>query len=159
MSTTIYFDMDGTVYNLYGLNEWLEKIQEEKKNVFSADLPLFAPSIFYDTVTKLLHLGVKFGVITWLPMGATPEYEEICRREKNEWCKKYLPFISSFVAQTYGTPKQQAITKHAKTEILIDDNKEVCEIWNTEKQRKSINISGNYDDVTKALRQILNDIQ
>lgn len=30
----IYFDMDGTVYDLYGMNNWLEMLRNEEKKRF-----------------------------------------------------------------------------------------------------------------------------
>ena len=35
MSKKIYFDLDGTVYNLYGIENWLQYLNEEKSEVFT----------------------------------------------------------------------------------------------------------------------------
>lgn len=148
----IYFDLDGTLYDLYGLPNWLDKLRSETPGAFLESFPLFGED-FYKIVSKLLAKGVKFGVITWLPMGASEEYEEICAAEKKEWCKNYLPFIETFAAQTYGVPKQKAITKRAATEILIDDNLEICRTWQTEKRRKYENVDEAYT-VSNALADI-----
>ena len=34
MSKIIYFDLDGTLYNLYQKPNWLEDLKEEKAGVF-----------------------------------------------------------------------------------------------------------------------------
>lgn len=156
MSIKIYFDMDGTVYDLYALPNWLQLLQSESTDAFTQGKPMFRDE-FYDVVSALLAKGVSFGVITWLPMQASDEYAQACEKVKREWCKKFLPFISTFQAQPYGVPKQNAIEKHASTEFLLDDNEEVGAMWETPKQRVHIKVSHKYD-VTKALKGILNYI-
>ena len=158
MSIKIYFDMDGTVADFYGQENWLEMLRSETAGAFANCEPLFDETRFYKAVSRLLSIGVQFGVITWLPMQASPEYETICTAEKMEWCKQFLPFISEFTAQSYGIPKQNAIRKHASTEILIDDNSEVCTIWKTAKQRKVMPVSGYYDSVCVALEIIADEL-
>lgn len=158
MSIKIYFDMDGTVADFYGQSDWLEKLRSETAGAFSDCKPLFNVSRFRAVVSRLLAIGVQFGVITWLPMDASPEYESICAAEKIEWCKAYLPFISEFTAQSYGVPKQKAIKKHASTEILIDDNMEVCNRWKTAKQRDFQLVSGYFDSVCDALECIADEM-
>lgn len=153
-STVIYFDMDGTLADFYGQPDWLDKLRTETEGAFIDCKPLFDESRFFSVVSRLLAVGVRFGVITWLPMQASPEYEKICTAEKIDWCKQFLPFISEFSAQSYGIPKQYAIKKHAFTEILIDDNLEVCETWKTAKQRTFYNVSGKYNSVCRVLEGI-----
>ena len=36
----IYFDMDGTVYDLYGIDNWLEMLINEEKGAFLIGNPL-----------------------------------------------------------------------------------------------------------------------
>ena len=35
MSKKIYFDLDGTVYDLYNMENWLEKLRSETEKVFT----------------------------------------------------------------------------------------------------------------------------
>jgi hypothetical protein len=154
MSIKIYFDMDGTIADFYGQSDWLEKLRNEQNGAFADCKPLFNRKRFSAVVSRLLTIGVQFGVITWLPMDASPEYEEVCAAEKKKWCAAYLPFISEFTAQSYGVPKQKAIRKHSSTEILIDDNAEVCRRWKTAKQRDFSLVSGCFDGVCDALEEI-----
>lgn len=158
MSVKIYFDMDGTVADFYGQSDWLDKLRSETSGAFCACKPLFDLWRFRTVISRLLGIGVQFGVITWLPMDASPEYEEICTAEKKEWCKTYLPFLSEFTALSYGVPKQKAIKKHASTEILIDDNMEVCKRWKTAKQRDFQLVSGYFDSVCDALEHIADEM-
>lgn len=155
MSKKIYFDMDGTLYNLYGIPDWLTKIETEKSGVFLEGKTLFNPAEFYKAISKLYALGFDFGIITWLPMGASLEYEEVCRAEKLEWLENHLPFISEINIVSYGIPKQKVIQKRATDLYLIDDNKEVCEEWEFQSNRKAIQLTKEFQ-VIDALRKILN---
>lgn len=159
MSVKIFFDMDGTVFDLYGKENWLELLRTETKGAFEGGFILNDEGYtdFIDEVGNLLDKGVQFGVITWLPMQASPEYEEICRAEKLEWVKKYLPFVSEFNCVSYGIPKQNCIQKKASKMYLIDDNTEICKIWQTTKQRIAIEVNKNFN-VLNALIKIRNEI-
>lgn len=153
MSKKIYFDLDGTLYNLYNMENWLDKLRNEISGVFDGVNKMF-DGTFYDIISDLLNIGFEFGVITWLPMQASPEYEEVCRREKRMWVQKYLPFVSEINITSYGIPKQNAIQKRAKIMYLIDDNVEICKMWETSKQRKAINVNNDFT-VMDALKKIL----
>lgn len=148
----IYFDMDGTVYDLYGIENWLQKIRNEEENVFTLGCALVDMIELKEVCLKLIERGFQIGVITWLPMGASQEYMAICTKEKYYWIRNNMPYVSEFYAQEYGTPKQYAPAKRASEMWLIDDNKEVREMWETEKQRKAIDANEN---IIEALKQIL----
>lgn len=155
MSKKIYFDLDGTVYNLYGVENWLEKLRNEISGAFLEGDFLVDYENFMDCIEELIRQDYTFGVITWLPTQASPEYEEICRKEKIEWINDYLPFVSEINICSYGILKQNCIQKRAKEMFLIDDNAEVCKMWETPTQRIAININEEYT-VIDALNEIIN---
>lgn len=155
----VCFDLDGTLFDLYGKSNWLELLETECAGAFKGNfLPEINVSELLKVTAKLRGFGVEFEVITWLPKNATKSYEEICTAEKMQWCNENLPFVSRVICQSYGIPKQKAIVKSAKTMILIDDNKEVCELWETAKQRKAINVNKDYTAV-KALQELLKRLE
>lgn len=154
MSVKIYFDLDGTVYNLYGIAEWEPKLRAENPNVFREGSFIGDYQDFMSICHKLLEKGVQFGVITWLPMQASEEYERECAEVKREWVKKFMPFVNEFIAQTYGIPKQNAIIKRAKRMYLLDDNTQVCEMWQTGKMRIAVNVNKGERTTIEALREI-----
>lgn len=154
MSISVFLDLDGTLFDLYGKPNWLEMLESENPAAFEGDfLPEIDIDELYSICESLLMAGVKIGIITWLPMNASPEYERECARVKREWVAKNLPFITDIKCQSYGTPKQNAITKRAKSMYLIDDNIEICKAWVTEKMRKAINVDREFT-VVDALKEI-----
>lgn len=153
MSKKIYLDLDGTVYNLYRIENWLPMLRNEENGVFSQDQFIGNYRDFLKEVYRLINGGWSFGVITWLPMGASPEYEQVCRKEKEQWINENLPFVNEVNICSYGIPKQNLIQKRAKIMVLIDDNREICEMWDTNKMRKSVNVSKSFD-IIMALQSI-----
>lgn len=163
MSVKIYFDLDGVCYNLYNIPNWEPSLRAEESGVFlHEDANFFTVEELNEAVAPLLELGVQFGVISWLSMQSTPEYEEVCRAEKREWVKKNLPFVTEFNAISYGIPKQNAIRKRAQKMYLIDDNLEICKEWSTDKQRKAYCVDNEcrYFDfnLIDALKQIYKEL-
>lgn len=158
MTTKIYFDLDGTVYDLYNIENWELKLRSENADVFNEGNFIGDYAKFIAVCAELIKKGVQFGVITWLPMQATEEYERECAEVKREWVKKFIPFVTEFTVQTYGIPKQNAIIKRAKRMYLLDDNTEVCEIWKTEKMRIAINVNRGELTTIEALEKILDEI-
>ena len=145
MSKKCWFDLDGTLYNLYNIPDWLDYLENEKEGIFTKGELMVNEEDFTGETMRCMANGWEFGVISWLPMGASPEYEEQCRKEKMEWIKKYLPFVKEINIVPYGVPTQNCIQKKAKTMVLIDDNIEVCKAWDTSKMRKSINVNEHFD--------------
>ena len=158
-SIKIWLDLDGTVYDLYSVENWLEKLRSENSSVFSEGGFIGDYDRFISICNKLVSVGVQFEVITWLPMQASEEYEIECAEAKREWVKKFMPFVTEFTAQSYGIPKQNAIKKRAKTMYLLDDNKEVCEMWNTNKMRRAINVNNDGLTTIEALELIYCEIK
>lgn len=162
MSIKIAMDLDGTLFNLYGKPNWLDDLENEKEGVFNeygvnfGFMPFIQRQTIQEKILNMMDIGITFSIISWLPMGASPEYSEICRREKLEWVYRHLPMIKDIQLIPYGIEKQKAITKRAGRMILIDDNAEVCKMWETAKQRIAIQVSDDYS-VLDALDDILEE--
>lgn len=152
MTKKIYFDMDGTVADLYGTEGWLEGLRTERAGLFRNLKPLVDMNALAIICNKLIAQGYEIGIITWLPIDATIEYQTIATKEKIEWANEFMPYVKEIYAQVYGTPKQKAPTKKARVQILVDDNEEVRQMWETPIQRKTINAKEN---ILKELENLL----
>ena len=143
MTKKIFFDMDGTIADLYGQEKWLEQLLSETVGLFRNLPTMHNKKELADTLQMLKNTGFELEVITWTPKNVSSEYEKIVAQEKAEWVAEHFPQISKIHALRYGTPKQKANYTKAKTEILVDDNEEVLKIWETPKQRKYIKADNN----------------
>lgn len=153
----INFDLDGTVYNLYGVNQWLERLRNEDVTVYTVGERLFDEE-FYIIVSALLSHGVMFNVITWGSMTATPQFDILTEQAKTQWVKEHLPFVKKVNYQPYGTPKAKAVKNGKIINILIDDSKKVLDEWTNGKSRLGYQVTEE-KSVTDILRQILKQIE
>ena len=140
MKTKLFFDMDGTIADLYNEPRWLEDIQAENP-VFERLKPMVDMTALKELCSKLQEQGIIIGIITWLPMRASEQYEQECTIEKKKWIQKHLPEVTEFYAQRYGEPKQNAPFQRADyCNILVDDNAEVVNMWEKIRKHKAIKV-------------------
>lgn len=151
MARKILFDLDGTVADLYGTDNWLDLLLSETKGLFRNLKVMHDKSRLNAIVDKLLENGDTVEVVTWTPKNVSREYINIVEQEKIEWVNEHLPQIEKIHCLDYGTPKQKANFKKVKNLILVDDNIEVNQMWDTPKQRKSILADKNLLDNLQAL--------
>lgn len=127
----IYFDMDGTIADLYGSEGWLEKIQASAP-VFRSLMPLVDMLALQKVMGLLRQDDVNFGIISWLPMDASEEYAWKCAVEKSEWLLENFgtdAFNECYLVP-YDTPKHEVLNrKLTKNDVLIDDNWDVLLQW------------------------------
>ena len=155
MSVKVVFDLDGTIYDLYNQKDWLYRLENEVAGVFDQpECCIVDIKKLTDKIMSMIEKGFQFAIISWLPFGASPEYEEICREEKACWIWENLPMITEVSLIPYGIEKQKAIQKKAQHMILIDDNKEVCNVWETATQRKAFTVGKCY-----TVLNVLDDIE
>jgi len=130
MDKAIYFDMDGTIADLYGQKNWLKKLRAEKTAPYEKATPMVDMKALKATLNNLRKKGYKLGIITWLAKDSTPEYKQATRVAKIDWLDKHfgIGYFDKIHMVQYGTPKHQVAT--IKDSVLFDDNQEVREAWN-----------------------------
>lgn len=140
----VWFDMDGTIADLYGQENWLKRLRDNDASIFTELEPMVDVSRLMRDILNLkdsFDIEISVGVITWTPMEATYKYHKQCELTKLDWLDYYTPMAFesdyTFFALPYGTPKQSVVNKSG-LHILIDDNLEVIKMWDTKKHRKSI---------------------
>ena len=128
---TIYFDMDGTIADLYGYEGWLDMLHNEDTTPYEDCEVITNVEELRETFDALLLAGFTLGVISWGAMGGSREYCKRTRKAKKEWCEKYFPQVfTEFHVVKYGTPKHQV--RNVKDSILVDDNADVRNAWKGE---------------------------
>lgn len=121
--TTIYFDLDGTVYPLYTQPLWLERITTlADPTAYAAEETIPDAAEFIDLLIDLVDAGYTIGVTSWCALGSSPEYDKAVRAEKRAWIKKFLPVATEIHIVRYGTPKHRTVSDPSG--ILVDDKPE-----------------------------------
>lgn len=129
MRITINFDMDGTIADLYGMENWLECLNNEDTTPYEVAKPLLRLATLARVLNNLQKRGYNLAVITWLSKNGTDEYNEAVTEAKLEWLAKHLPSVKwdRITAVPYGTPKQNYCEN--PLDILFDDEARNRENW------------------------------
>jgi len=61
----IWFDMDGTIADLYGVNGWLEMLIAEDTTPYAIARPLVNLSQLARKLNTLQRAGYEIGIISW----------------------------------------------------------------------------------------------
>ena len=118
---TINFDMDGTIADLYGVDNWLEMLIAENTRPYAIAKPLVNLSALARKLNALQRMSYNLAVISWLSKSGSPEYNERVTTVKMAWLAKHLPSVhwDRITIVPYGTPKENFCFSPA--DILFDD--------------------------------------
>ncbi len=129
MAKMLVFDMDGTIVDLYGVPNWLDKLESYDPSPYIEAKPMWDMRKLRMTLLVFSALGWKIRIVSWLSKGSTPEYDAFVRKAKKEWLKRYnFPADKVHLVQ-YGTTKASCVRKWASPGILIDDSRKVRDGW------------------------------
>ena len=125
---TIYFDMDGTIADLYNVENWLPSLMAEDPTPYLAAAPMWNMEALSLILNELKKQGYKIGLITWLSKGATRQYKKAVRQAKRVWLKKHLKTeFDEMHLVAYGTPKHKIARD--RNGIIFDDDSRVRAGW------------------------------
>ena len=129
---TIWYDMDGTIADLYGVENWLDYLQASDPYPYMAAGVMHNMSILARYLNKLQTLGYQIGIITWLAKDATESYDEAVKSAKAEWLQLHLHSVTfnEVYMVSYGIPKTTFM--NTDSDILFDDNEEIRNEWTGE---------------------------
>lgn len=152
MIKEIVFDMDGTITDLYGVENWLSKLRSYDPTPYQTAEPLVDMTELACLLRSLQNCGVNVAVITWLSKEPNKQYDDEVRKAKRAWLKEYgFPF-DTLRCVAYGTPKHkiEATRLAADEEALIfDDDARVRRDWN---------LGGAIDPTTTNILDVLKEI-
>ena len=125
----ICFDMDGTIANLYGVEDWLPKLRAEDASPYLDAKPMWDMEALAGILRQLHNQGITITVITWLAKDSSAEYKKAVREAKLGWLEKYdFPF-DHFHGVQYGATKADSVRRFTNNAGLIDDNAKVRSGW------------------------------
>ena len=119
MKKMIWFDMDGTIANLYNVANWLDMLIAELPNPYEEAEPMLNMSVLARQLNALKRKGWQIGIISWLSKHSTPQYDKAVTAAKINWLNKHLKSVKfdKIHIVPYGTNK----TKVCGGGILFDD--------------------------------------
>jgi hydroxymethylpyrimidine pyrophosphatase-like HAD family hydrolase len=126
----LVFDMDGTIADFYGVNGWLEYLNESNPTPYIIAEPLYDMVVLTSVLNILKTKGWKIVVTSWLAKDSTKDFDKEVRQAKREWLEEYnFPFDEIHLVK-YGTTKANCTRKLGGYQILVDDNEQVRKGWN-----------------------------
>ena len=130
LNATINFDLDGTLADLYGVENWLPMLRAEDETPYEIAKPLLRLSALAKRLNNLQRNGYNIAIISWLSKSGTEDYNARVTDAKLEWLAKHLPSVvwDRITIVEYGTPKENYCD--SPFDILFDDEEQNRENWN-----------------------------
>ena len=126
MIKAINFDMDGTLADFYGVENWLEYLMNKDAYPYIAAKPLVNMSVLARYLNRLQHNGYEINIISWLAKNSTKDFDKIVTEAKKKWLKKHLPSVNwnKIMIVAYGVNKSTL-----GNGILFDDEEPNRNMW------------------------------
>jgi len=120
----IVFDMDGTIADLYGVNNWLTYLENENTHPYEVASPMVNMSRLARLLNRLIERGHEVCVLSWTSRTGSPDYCERIAQVKYKWLAIHLKSVNftSIEIVPYGTPK-------VGEGILFDDEEKNRNTW------------------------------
>jgi hypothetical protein len=126
-----YFDMDGTIANLYAVPNWLEMLRAEDVTPYAEAVPMVDTIRFCQVLERLKeNYGIHFGIISWCSKCGSDSYNKEVRKVKRAWLKQNFPGVFDEIhIVKYGRPKATCPKNGKRNSYLIDDEEQNREDW------------------------------
>lgn len=126
---TINFDMDGTIADLYGVENWLSYLLTENTFPYANAKPLLRLNILARQLNLLQNQGYKIAIISWLSKNGSESYNIAVTQTKIEWLAKHMPSVkwNEIIIVPYGTPKNTFC--NSPFDVLFDDEEQNRKSW------------------------------
>lgn len=123
----IWFDMDGTIADLYGVEGWLPAIIARDTRPYEIARGIGNLAHIARLLNKVQENGHEIGIISWTAKNAPAEYNARVATAKREWLARHLASVkwNEIKVVEYGTNKRTA----CGAGILFDDEKPNRETW------------------------------
>lgn len=124
----IWFDMDGTIADLYGVTNWLEMLTAKDETPYVVARPIVNLNVLARLMNKAQKNGYEICIVTALAKNSNNEYDEKVIKAKQKWLAKHLKTVKfneiKFVP--YWFTKNDVNTGN---DILFDDEERHLEKW------------------------------
>ena len=120
---TVYLDMDGTIADLYGIENWLPRLRNADKKIFLECKPLISEK---ELLNHFPTDKYEIRILSMTPLGATTDYCKNVEEQKNQWLDKYFPTLTKRIYKAYGHNKN---LKNSANAVLVDDSEPIRNSW------------------------------
>lgn len=121
--TKVYLDMDGTIANLYGIENWLPRLKSNDESIFLECAPIISEK---ELLNHFPTDKYEISILSMTPLGASAEYCKNVENQKNLWLDKFFPSLKKRIYKPYGHNKN---LKNSASAILVDDSEPIRNSW------------------------------
>lgn len=127
----IWFDMDGTIADLYSVDGWLEDLIAFNTRPYAQAKLMYNLLALLETMAELKAKGYKLGIISWGSKANNVEYDKRVEKVKKEWLEKKMidTLLDEIIVTPYGVCKADTCRKFGKG-VLVDDEEPNRNAWN-----------------------------
>ena len=128
MKKQIWFDMDGTLGNLYAIPDWLDRLRAEDPSPYAEAAVLHNMSQLARKLNQLQKAGWQLGIVSWLSKVSSAAYDEAVTAAKLSWLDNHLHSVHFDIIHivAYGRNKWELCGKDG---ILFDDEEKNRTAW------------------------------
>ena len=126
MVKVINFDMDGTLVNFYGVENWLNYLVNYNPYPYIVAKPLVNMSALARVLNRLQKNGYKIRIVSWLSKNSNKSFDAAVTEAKIKWLKSHIPSVKfdDIIIVPYGTYKE-----NLSEGILFDDEENNRKYW------------------------------
>ena len=119
LTMKIWFDMDGTIADLYGVTDWLPALIARETRPYENARGIGNLALIARLLNKVQKNGHEIGIISWTAKNGTDEYNARIAEAKKAWLGRHLKSVTwnEIRVVAYGTDKKVATGGG----ILFDD--------------------------------------
>ena len=128
MVKEIFFDLDGTIVNLYGVDNWLEKLRNFDASPYRDASPLIDIKELEDVLTIIQSMGIRVSILSALAKVSNDTYDEQVIKAKKEWINTHFTNFQfdNIIIIPYDSPKE---LYGNDGDIIFDDSTSVRDNW------------------------------
>lgn len=147
---TLWFDMDGTIANLYGVDGWLSYLKNEDILPYKKASLLYEKKELIELLQEVKSHGYNIGIISWTSKNGSLDYSNRVKKAKIEWLNEngLLNLFDKILIEDYGVNKSVACQKYGYG-VLVDDEKNNLNSWNN-----GLTIDAN-ENIIKNIKKVL----
>lgn len=125
----IYFDMDGTIADLYAVEGWLPMLEGHNATPYKRANTMVDMRVLARLLNRAQREGYTIGVVSWLAKGSTPQYDIEVTKAKLQWLNTHLHSVQwdEVHIVEYGTPKHNIVG--CPNGVLFDDELHNRKMW------------------------------
>lgn len=124
----IWFDMDGTIADLYGVENWLEMLIAHDETPYAIAKAIVNLSLLARLMNKVQKKGYEICIVSALAKNSSEEYDNRVKTAKINWLKTHLKSVhfNEIKFVPYWFTKNDV---NSGDDILFDDENRHLEKW------------------------------